>query len=479
MMKRIVSNSFSIVAITNSIVKPLWMLLFIFAARVLGPEQFGIYYYSFSISTSLFIFFDLGLDYLLIRNIAQSKERTNQELSELLYLRSLSFLITTGLTVIFNFFYIKDSIVFYSVILLLSLQFSTSLLTSFKNIYSANNDFKNYSLFLFIEKLGICLLGFLSLIICPDVLFFIVALNIANIITGLYILNKINNNIGFKFQKPQIAKTMVKIKSLIPIILMNIFILGYFRLDTIILEYLTQSEKIVGIYGALHRILEMYLLFPTILLTVGYPFISKSYIKNKDAAIIFAERLFKIIIFISVTIAMIISTNSYQINYIIFGKDYIEGYKAIGIIIWCIVPLGINYLLGHLIISIDKQKYLAISVGITSIISIILNFIFVPKYNFIASSTITLVSEVVIMIFYSFYVLKYFGKIKLISHTIRTLIICCIILIVEYIYITTFSYSLMINIFVISFVSVLCFLLSKSININDLKIMFGKNENWN
>ncbi len=427
-------RSISQVAIANFITKPLWLLLFIYAARALGPYQFGIYTFSFSIVVILSIIIDFGFDYITIREISVKKDLLNQYVSNILFYRVTVCASLICLISLYNHFFATfDTTTLTVVILLLFFQSTVLLLQFFRSAVSALQYFKIFSQMLIFEKLILIFLGTVSLIISPNLKLFIAALLCGNVITTIVFLFVLKRKLQFIFNLPSLQAIKYLIKSSLPLLIMNIFIMAYFRIDVIFLNWFVSDKSIVGIYGSIHRIIEMYFLIPTIIMSTAYPIITKSLSENKEYVISLINKILKLISLVTLPIVFVISFNSYEFNLLLFGEKYKIGYSGLTYIVWTILPLGFNYLLGHVLIAINKQKYCAISLIVASAVNIVLNIVLIPYLSFVGTSISLFVTEFVIFLFYSYFVNKYLGSLKLFDLIIKVFVIIFLVFIFHFV----------------------------------------------
>lgn len=420
-------HSFSLVAAANFITKPLWLVLFIFAARSLGTYQFGIYTYSISIVIILSILIDFGLDYIAVRDISVNNNFFPKYFNVVFIYRLSAIVIFLLSLALCYYFKLFTPIVFYSLVILLIFQGLVIVLQFIRSVISAFNDFNLYSKMLVFEKITIVIFGFIILFINKSIIPFLLSLMVGNIVTLVYFIWILKSKYNYKFLYPDKEAFHYLFKSSLPLVLMNVFIMAYFRVDVIILDWIIKDKNIIGIYGSIHRIIEMYFLIPTIIMSTAYPIISKKFSEDKEYVINLIERLLNYITIISLPIAVIIAFNSYQINILLFGNDYKSGYAGLIFLIWTIIPLGFNYIMGHSLISINKQKYNAVSLSVASIINIVINILLIPKLSFAGTCISLLITETVIFLFYSFYLNKYLGDIKILNLSIKILSIIAIL----------------------------------------------------
>jgi O-antigen/teichoic acid export membrane protein len=403
-------HSFSLVALANIITKPLWLILFIYAARKLGAYQFGVYTYSYSIVVMLAILIDFGLDYIAVRDVAIKNDQLTSFFNVVfLYRLAVTLLIGTGIIIYTVFLGDGNRVIIAALFIILLFQTTTLLLQFIRSLISSFHNFKLYSQLLVFEKLMIVVLGFISLFLSSNLMSFLIALLIGNITSCIYFVYLLKKHYKLKIEFPGMEPIRYLFKNSLPLVLMNVFIMAYFRVDVLILNWVVGKKEIVGIYGSIHRIIEMYFLIPAIIMSTAFPIISKKFNEDNSYISKLISNLLKFITVVSLPIVILIAFNSYNINYLLFGKEYEEGYKGLNIIIWTIIPLGYNYILGHVLITINKQKYCAISLSVASLINLILNFILIPQMSFMGTCIALLITEIIIFGFYSYYAEKFFG----------------------------------------------------------------------
>jgi O-antigen/teichoic acid export membrane protein len=470
MDKKFLFKSFSLITIANFITKPIWFFLFVFAARVLGTEQFGVYTYITSIILIFSVLIDSGLDYYLIRECTQSDLNYAKLVNSINTLRlGFSCII---LIIIFSLHYVDVFSLFEVICLALVLCFQTLtlLISSIKSLVASSNDFVSYSKMLVAEKLIIMVFGFMALLIDNKLISFLISMSVANLIVLLifYTKNKKKYQLGFKI--PYFSELSYIVKKTKFLILLNIFIAIYFRVDILILQYFVSKNSILGLYGSIHRIIEMYLLFPTIIMSVAYPIIAKNLSTKQNEVSILSEKLLKFFFSFSLLIAVVCSFNSYSVNLLLFGQAYKGGENGLKIIIWTILPLGLNYVLGNLLVTINKEKYSALSIAIACVFSIAGNVILAPIFNFVGTSIILLFTESIIFFLYSYFIHKHFKIINIIGLIKRFLLIVIITFIVISLIASLLNLNLILNML---WQVILVVLILKYMGFLDVKLLFS------
>ncbi len=467
MDKNFLFKSFSWVTLANLITKPLWVLLFILAARILGSEQFGVYTYATSIVIIFSVLIDSGLDYYLIRELTQKGTYSSELFSNINAFRVLVFCIIFFIFLILRFtgIYKTEELIF--ILLILIFQTITFLVTSLRSFVASQQDFKTFSLMLIFEKLMLIVFGTAILLISDRLLYFLFVMMMANLSTLLYFYLKLKKKFELKIIRPNIKLISALLKKSYFLILLNIFISVYFRVDVLLLQFFIDNKRIIGIYGSIHRIIEMYLLFPTVVMSAAFPIISKFYFSDKEKVLHFIEKLFKFFVIISLYIAFIIAFNSNEINHILFGDDYSGGGTGLKIIIWTIIPLGLNFALGNMLVVVKKEKYSAVSVAFACIISFLANIYLIPKYSFLGACISLVLTESIIFILYTYFVIRFYNFQKIIAVIIQSLITLILSVIIFFLASKLFHLSLLYNILWQTTALLLIFSLTKILSLKD------------
>jgi O-antigen/teichoic acid export membrane protein len=422
-------KAFSWVVLANIITKPLWMLLFIYAARVLGSEQYGIFTFASSVVSIFIIFIDSGFDYISTREISRDQNKLNYYFNIILSIRTFIFLVSFSGVIIW--FTLNPTIQVNAILLLLVLQLLTVLLAFLKSIISSIQMFSLFSKMLVFEKILITVVGFTALLLNPDVIFFIQSLIFSSLISFILFFILFYTKLKISFRLPQLVGVKKILKDAIPLIIISLFIILYFRVDVLILEHFVRNKEIIGVYGAIHRLLEMYQLIPVIIMSVAYPIIARNFEQNKHFTTEFINGLFKLFLLISIPLAVVVSFFSLNFISFLFGDEYIIGAEGLKYMIWAIIPLGINYFFGNLMVTVKKEKYSAGIVGVSAAFNVIMNIIFIPVYSFVAASVIAFLTEMLIFLLNTYFVSKFYGFVQIKVLILKALTAIVIILLMN------------------------------------------------
>jgi len=189
-----------------------------------------------------------------------------------------------------------------------------------------------------------------------------------------------------KFSKELLFKAM-------PIGLMLIFNLIYFKVDIILLSIFV-SSKDVGVYGLAYRFFDFLIALPLFLSNSIYPLLL---IKKKDDFFNFSKKYF----FIFTILSLIVMVPFWFISPL-FGlikSDFLISIVPFRILLLSLPFFFTTSLMQWVLIALKKQKYLMYVYFLSTVLNIALNVLFIPKYSYIASSWITVFSEMLVFVF--------------------------------------------------------------------------------
>ncbi|MGZ7118670.1 MAG: flippase [Methanobacterium sp.] len=381
-----------------------------YSARYLGAEGFGLISFALAFAGIIQIVTDMGLNTLLVREVARDKSVINKYLRNIATIKILLGIITIlscimiiyimgyGIEIIlivslvtFYFIFTSFSYMFYSL-------FQAHHTMEFQSIGDILNSTLLFSGMLIAIYFDVKVLGFAFIYFMVGAIVFGYSLSVY---IKKFTLPKIE--IDLKFWKKLIIEAL-------PLSLALIFSTMAFRIDTVFLSFL-QGSLIVGWYSAAYRLMEVLIFIPTVFIASIYPLFSNYYIHSQDSLKNGYIKSFKYLNILGLPIAIGITLIAPEIINLIYGTGYTESIIALQILIWTIPFIFLTHLLGAMFISINKQHLLLKIIFITMAFNIIFNLIFIPIYSYIGSSVITIFTELSFFILAFYYISKLICKI--------------------------------------------------------------------
>ena len=162
----------------------------------------------------------------------------------------------------------------------------------------------------------------------------------------------------------------------------------------------------VAIFSAAYNIALALIFIPTVYINAIYPVLSRYYKESKSGLRLLYERSFKYLYIIGLPISLGIFMLSDEIIGFLYGTRYSTSSIALRIISLYLFLKFINFLLGVVLSSIDKQNKRMLGQGITAGISILLNLWLIPLIGFVGAALSTLITEIFLFMIYYLFVSK-------------------------------------------------------------------------
>ncbi|MCK5123320.1 MAG: flippase [Candidatus Pacebacteria bacterium] len=199
---------------------------------------------------------------------------------------------------------------------------------------------------------------------------------------------RIKLSFDFKFWKKLLIQSY-------PLAISAIIVLIYFKLDTIFLSVMKDSEA-VGVYGLSYKILENLIFFPAMIVGLTMPIMSK-YIftdRNKFKSVVQRTLDFLIIAFLPIAFGAIMTSD--KIIGLFTEKGFADSPLVLNILIIALGFIFLGALFSNMIIAANQQKRLAQIYFVGMIFNIITNLIFIPKYSYFGAAATTVATELLV-----------------------------------------------------------------------------------
>lgn len=415
--RRITSNFLSL-AISEIISKVLQLVIFIYLARALGKDDFGVFSFGFAFAFLIVIIADFGLITLLIREISRNKKAASKYLSNALIIK----LLLSVATVISSYLFLNIMHYSLEVKTIAYVMVLFALIQSFTNLY--------YSIFRAFEKMYYdAIIKVLRMLMLVGVVFYAInnklglfAASLAFpatelvmlLVTSLIVYNrfiKVNFEFDYRFSKKLLKDSSLFCLSLV-------FSSLFLYVDTIMLSKI-KSITDAGIYSAAANIMLALIFIPLMYGNAIYPVISRFYINSKKSLRFAYEKSFKYMALIGFPISAGIYVLSRKIILFLYGREYIASAAVLAILSGYLFIIFLTVVSGFTLSSINRQGSRVIGQGIAAFISIILNLIFIPPYGVIGAAIATVITQIIFFLIYIFFIVKYGLKIKFAGLLIR------------------------------------------------------------
>jgi len=453
---QVIAKNVSILGISSVVTTVLGFFLLIYIARYLGEVEYG--KYSFAISfTSLFVIFtNVGINNLIIREIARNKELINEYITSVLAIRlPLSFLSFGLIVLAINIMnYPKDTI--QAVYLFGIYNILTSLEMTFRSIFQAYEKMEYDSITAITEKIILTSLAFSAIYLGYNLIelaYIYVFAGIASLTLGAALLS-------IKIAKPRLIINLSLWKFLligsIPFGLNTLFGVLYFQIDSVMLSFL-KGDVSVGIYSAAYNPLLALGIIPTVFVTAIYPVMSRFFIDSKVSLDTLTELSCKYMAIIGFPVAIGCFVLADRFIELFYADKFSASAAPFQILAFFIPLRWIGSITGTFLTSTNKQGFRTLSVGLSAFFNVILNAAMIPSLGYIGASIATVLSEVFLYFIIIHFINKYYKKMNFHKHFIKPTI-ASLVMGIFIVYLNYIDLSLLISSAVVVYLAMLLLL---------------------
>lgn len=369
------------------------LLIGVWVARYLGPEQFGKLNYGQAYIAIFAVLVNLGLDTTLVKELVSQPAKQNKLIGTSFILRVAGALLAIMLAVLVSYIsdYKQDQTSFIIIAILstgmlfqavdvvelyLQSHLQSKVSVILKNIaYILSSAFKVYLL----------LYGY-------GLLYFALAIVIDLGLAAIFLAAYTQSKLPIHFGKWQFDKVMAR--SLLtdswPLIVSALAVILYMRMDQLMLKYMLGSAA-VGNYSAAVRITEIFFFVPMIITNSVFPTLVKAREQNNlyHAKLI---RLYSVLLYLSLSMAIAISLLSSFIIYTLYGEQYQDAAGVLQIHIWSSIFVYLGVASNQQLVIENKSKVTLYRTFIGLTVNLSLNIILIPLYGVIGAAIGTMIS---------------------------------------------------------------------------------------
>ncbi|MBI2653350.1 flippase [Candidatus Woesearchaeota archaeon] len=400
--KRIFKNTVYL-SIAEVVSRVLQFIVMLYAARLLGKTDFGKFSFALSLSLIAIVLADLGINTLLVREISRNKNQAGKyfanAFSVKVLLSAVAFVAIAAILDMMNYPHDTRYIVyivwmftilstftelFYSIYRAFEMMFYDAFLKITRMIILTA-----LSLYLLFNSYGVFAFSYAFVIV--EFIIVIIALAIA-----------LKNFIKFKIEF-DVSFVKALLKKAAPFGLAFVFGSIYFFIGSVMLSKM-KGDAEVAIYSVAYNTALAILFIPTVYTNAIYPVLSRYYHQSRKELNVLYERSFKYLYIIGLPISVGLYLLAGRVINFFYGKEYSASAIALQIIAWYLFIKFLNFLLGIILSSIDRQDKRMLGQGVTAVFNVALNLLLIPKFGFIGAALATFFTEIFLFLIYYWYV---------------------------------------------------------------------------
>ncbi|WP_115719143.1 flippase [Gallaecimonas mangrovi] len=361
-------------------------------ARYLGPNNFGVFSYSQSLVILVSSIASLGLDGIVFRELVRNRDKVKDIVATCSALKMLGFVLMT-IAITFYFLLFKNELDIENLVYIIAISYFFQSLNTIDLYFQSER--KN-DISVAFKVLGL----FLSILFKISLIYF----NAPLVYFGwTLVLESAITYIGLSFaffnRRLDIKGTLhfnltlalEFLKNSWPLIFTGAVVMVQARIDQVMLKhYLGDYE--VGLYSSSLKIVEMFAFLPLILKTAFYPKISLRWHEDKEEnkRVMLDYYRLNFLIFLITGFSLLL-LSSYIIS-ILYGNEFKGAGILLALMSFRLFFTNFGVSRSIFILNENMLKYSFFTEGVGTIINIILNVIFIPKFGAIGAILTTFVS---------------------------------------------------------------------------------------
>ncbi len=382
------------------------LIVGVWIARYLGPQQFGLWSYVIAFMALFGAFATLGLDGIVVREVVKNPDQTDELLGSAFALKligsSVTFLIAilvisfmrSGETLTLWIAAISAASFIFQSVNVIGFYFQ-AIVQSRYTVYSATGAFVLMTLVK------------ISLLVTSAPLISFVWAGLGEVaFSTLFLLIAYRSN-RYKVwnwrYRGRVARELLR--NGWPLMVSSLSIMIYMRIDQIMIGQML-GDREVGLYSAAVKINEAWGFIPTAIVSSLLPAIIEA--KKKSEAL-YQERLQQLhdlMVWISLAVAVPLTILSDWVVLLLFGHAYEQAGVILAIHVWGGLFAALGVARGSWLLAENLQKYSFWYIGAGAVVNIPGNFLLIPLYGIKGAAIATLFSQAVVAVVAPFFFAK-------------------------------------------------------------------------
>ena len=371
------------------------LLVGVWVARYLGPEQFGLLSFALAFVGLFGAVATLGLHGIVVRDIVRDQTSASETLGTAFALQLLGGLTAYLLVLAAIFYFRPDDALARTIVAILGFTLVLKAGETIKYWFESQVQSKfvvwvENAIFLLIA--GIKVIMILSKAPLVAFVWASLAETALAVVALLVIYNRTSGRLHV--WKPGIHRAKTLLRDSWPLILSGMAVMVYMRIDQVMLGQMIGDEA-VGIYSAAVRISEVWYFFALAIVSSVFPTLVDANKNSKKVYHNSLERLYKLVVLIAFALALPMTFFSEKIITTIFGIEYYNAGPVLSIHIWSSIFLYLNLASSKWYL-IEELQILTLIRQILGVVSnILLNIFFIKNYGIVGAAWATLLSQAI------------------------------------------------------------------------------------
>lgn len=363
--------------------------------RYLGPTQYGAFSYAFAIYGLFNIVSNLGLDVLVVSEIALTEDVAAEEqvLGTAFWLKIAASVITTIAAILYAWIaHPSDTAVILMVGMLSAASISQGL-----DVIDFFFQAKTRSRLIVLPQLLVFLLSNVARVIA---VFSKASLLMFGLIASVEILaSELALAAVYSFHHRNLSKwrfhrerSVRMLQASWPLLLASLLVIVYMRTDQVMLGSLS-TKAVVGQYASASRLSEIWYAIPTLICTSVMPRLLKKKQASPELYYGRLQKLYGLMVVVSVALALAVTFFGKYAVLLLFGQAYLPAVAILRVHIWTGPFVFLGVASGMQLVHEGLTKISLQRSVMGAIANVALNFLLIPKFGGVGSAMATLITQ--------------------------------------------------------------------------------------
>ncbi len=373
----------------------LGLLVGVWVARYLEPANFGRYNYILAMVSLFAPIAKLGLDNIIVRDLAQDSEQKGEILGTGFVLKAIASLITTILLVVVVIFLKPQEPETQMLIGIFALASSFRAMDVVEYWFQSQIASKYVVWTRNAVYLTITLFKVVMIQAQAPLMAFIIILSLEQVFTGIGLAIAYQRS-GERLQQWRLRGQRAKqlLKDSWPLILSGIVIIIYMRIDQVMLAQMQGAES-VGIYSAAVKISELWYFIPISIINSIFPAVVQGKTEGQTVYLRRIQKMFNLMAVISYAVAIPITLLSPWVVNLLYGPNYGAAATVLTIHIWAGVFVSSGVARETWLTTEGLMTLSAVMTALGAAVNVGLNLLLIPNYGGVGAAIATVIAQII------------------------------------------------------------------------------------
>lgn len=414
--KRILKNT-SVLVFTQLLQHGISLLLYVVIARHLGEQVFGKFNLGLALGGLYVVLADYGMNVLLVRELANARERAGVLLSTALILKSaliLGTLVVLALTAILMRPLPADRIL---IVILGAGLCVRSLVGTLHAVFRSHERMEYEGLFNSLDRIVTSALGI-------AVIFW--GQGILTVAVVILLISLVNLGVSYRYVRQFIPITSWQLdwqvirhllQEATPFALIAIFGTICFKIDTIMLAYF-QNDIQVAWYNAGFKVVFSLMFIPSAFVDSIFPVISKIAVTEAAFKRTYVKSM-RMIWLVGIPLGVIVTLTAPGLIQMLYGANYAPATVVLQILIWVGIVLAATSMQSSVLAAAKRAPKIALVSALNAGANIILNLMLIPQHGYLGACIASILTLLLSLGLLSYYCHRELGQSGLMQSVLR------------------------------------------------------------